>query len=92
MGYLGITRNQAWKAGPRIERTANSERADMSWIEGDTLFINTAHPTYQMAERRGLLGYHERFAIYHALCQEAPILTEEKLNLLERALTEWSRS
>lgn len=86
------TRSRNIRIGPRIERTADSERADMSWIEGDMLFINTAHPTFQLAERRGLLGYHERFAIYHALCQEAPIDPEEKLSLLVRALTEWSRS
>ena len=64
----------------------------MSWIEGETLFINVAHSTYGLAERRNLLGYHERMAIYSALCQEAPVEPEEKLRLLMRALTEWSRS
>ena len=78
--------------GPRIARISDADRAEISWIEGDTVFINTGHPTYQLGVRRNLTGYHERFAIFFALCREAPVEPDEKFNLIELALTEWARS
>lgn len=80
------------RSGPRIERVAEPDREEMSWLEGEVIMLNTAHPTYLKAEGRRLIAYHERFAIYMALCREATIDADEKLRLLERALTEWGRS
>ena len=85
-------RRRTARGGPRIERVSDSEREEMSWVEGDTVFINNAHPTRELASRRGFLGYHERFAIFFALCQEAPVDADERLRLLARALTAWGRS
>ena len=64
----------------------------MSWVEADTVVINTAHPTYLRADRRRMIAYHERLAVYYALCLEAPVDPEERFTLLSRALTEWGNS
>ena len=47
------SRPRTVRGGPRIERVADSERDEMSWVEGDTVFINTGHPTHLLAGRRG---------------------------------------
>jgi hypothetical protein len=68
------------------------DRAEIAWVEGESVIVNTGHPAHVVAERRRLLVYHERLAIFFALCQEAPVDPDRKLNLLNQALTEWARS
>mgnify|MGYP001258536922 CR=1 FL=1 len=74
--------------GPRIERV-NYPGSEMSWMEGETLLINTVHPTYLKAERKKSLGYHEAFCTFSALCEAAPLEAEEKFPILVRALEAW---
>ncbi len=84
-------RPRTTRGGPRIARVADPQRADVSWVDADTVAINTAHPVYLLAGRRNLLSYHERLAVYLALCKEAPVEPDERLGLLSRTLTEWGR-
>ncbi len=84
-------RRRTIRSGPRIERVSAPDRPQMSWIEGDTLAINTAHPLYVSSEKRRFIPYHERFAIFYALSVEATVEPEQKLDLLAQALTEWGR-
>lgn len=79
------------RSGPRIERVADLDRVDIGWVEGDSVVINTAHPAYAKAEHLRLLAYHERIAVYYALSHEAPLEPEQKLTILNRALTEWGK-
>jgi len=37
------------RGGPRIDRVSYPDRMEISWLEADTVIINTAHPTYTMA-------------------------------------------
>lgn len=84
-------RRRTIQSGPRIERVSAPDRPQISWLEGDTLSINTAHPLYVSSERRRFTPYHERFAIFYALSIEATVEPEHKLELLAQAMTVWGR-
>ena len=82
-------RERTVRGGPRIERVSDPSRPEVGWVEGDAVIINTAHPAYTTSERRRFLSYHEPLAIFYALCAEASVQPEEKLPLLNTALSEW---
>lgn len=84
-------RSKKIRGAPRIERIKNVEREEISWVDGDTVFVNSAHPAYLKSERNHLLSYHERLAIFYAVCLEASIDPEEKLRLLNETLTAWGK-
>ncbi|HUI64861.1 MAG TPA: ATP-binding protein [Bacteroidota bacterium] len=78
------------KFGPAIRHVHASERADISWMEGETVLINTAHPTYHKAEEKKILEYHNLFAVALAMLREVPS-AQEKLALLEQFMSQWGR-
>lgn len=86
------TRPQRVRSGPSISLVADPQRKEMSWVSRDTVFINTAHATYAKAQREHQVAYHQRIAVFLALCQEASVEPDQKLELLARALYEWGRS
>jgi hypothetical protein len=78
------------KFGPVIRHTDAPERPDISWMEGDTVLINSAHPAYRKAIEKKVLEYHDMFAVALAMLREVPS-AQEKLGLLERFMSEWGR-
>lgn len=78
------------KFGPAIRHINVPERADISWMEGETVLINTAHPTYHKASEKKVLEYHNLFAVALAMLREVPS-AQEKLALLEQFMSEWGR-
>jgi hypothetical protein len=77
------------RSGPLIRLVPEPHRSDMGWVEGDTVFVNTAHRAYLKAQREHQLRYHQRIVVLLALSREAPIGSEHKLGILTRAVAEW---
>ena len=63
------------------------DRPDISWMDGDTVLINTAHPTYQKALEKKVTEYHNLFA---TALRDVPT-AREKLELLEKFMSGWGR-
>lgn len=87
----GGAERRSLRGTPRIVRVADAARMDIGWVDGDSIVINTGHPTYTASARQRHTSYHERVAVYYALCQEAPIPAERRLSLFNQALTEWGK-
>jgi hypothetical protein len=85
-------RRRTIRAGPHIERVVDPDRTEISWVEGNSVMINEAHPAHAKARREKVLDYHEHLAVLYALCQEALVEPEKQFNLLNRALTEWGKT
>ena len=73
-----------------IRHLSAPQRDDMSWMEGDTVFVNTAHLAYRKALEKKTLEYHELVAIALAMVREVPT-TQEKIELLEKFMSGWGR-
>jgi hypothetical protein len=78
------------RSGPRISYIDVADREDISWMEGETVLINTAHPTYRKAAAKKILEYHNLFAIALAMLREVPT-SYEKLELIERFMSGWGK-
>jgi len=76
--------------GPVIKHIAAPGRDDISWMDGDTVFINTAHSTYQKSVQKKVVEYHILFAAALAMLREVPTATE-KLELLEKFMSRWGK-
>lgn len=76
--------------GPVIKYIAAPERDDLSWMEGDVVLINTAHPTYQKALAKKIVEYHNLFAAAMAMLREVPTASE-KLEVLEMFISRWGK-
>ena len=83
------TRRRKTRRGPRVKLVHESVRNDMSWIDADSVMINTAHPTYTKAQRENQVRYHQRNAALIALCDAAS--EEAGLRLLRESLSRWGR-
>jgi hypothetical protein len=59
----------------------------MSWLEPDSVVVNTAHPAYTKAQREGQVKYHRRLVALVAMCTGAA--EEDRLDLLRRAIAVW---
>ena len=62
----------------------------MSWMEGDVVLINTAHPAYRKAVEKKVVEYHNLFAAAMAMLREVPTASE-KLAVLERFISRWGK-
>jgi hypothetical protein len=85
-----IRRLRNVKFGPAIHYVESADRGDISWMEGDSVLINTAHPTYKKAIEKKVAEYHDLFAVALAMLREVPT-AQEKLELLEKFMSEWGR-
>ena len=59
-------------------------------MEGDTVLINTAHPTYRKAVEKKTVEYQNLFAVALAMLRDVPT-AQEKLELLEHFMSEWGK-
>jgi hypothetical protein len=89
-GLPASRRLHGGKFGPFIRRLSSPQRGDMSWMEGDTVFINTAHPAYQKAAEKKVAEYHDLVAVAMAMLREVPTASE-KLELLEKFMSGWGK-
>lgn len=88
---LGAARRvRTVKFGPRISYSDAPERDEISWMEGDTVLINVAHPAYKKAVERKSVEYHNLIATVLALLRELPT-AGEKLVLLEKFVSGWGK-
>jgi hypothetical protein len=76
--------------GPLIRHHDAPDRDAMSWMEGDTIYINTAHPAYGKAAERKFLEYHELLTIALAMVREVPT-SQERIDLLEQFMIRWGK-
>lgn len=76
--------------GPLIRHHDAPDRDAMSWMEGDTIYINTAHPAYGKAAERKFLDYHELLTIALAMVREVPT-SQERIDLLEQFMIRWGK-
>ena len=80
-------RNRKPRRGPRVRLVHDPARPDMSWLEPDSVVVNTAHPAYTKAQREGQVKYHRRLVALVAMCTGAA--EEDRLDLLRRAIAVW---
>jgi Fe-S cluster biosynthesis and repair protein YggX len=85
-----VQRLRSSKSGPILRYVEAADRKDISWMEGDTVLINTAHVTYRKAVERKVLEYHNMFAAALAMLREVPT-AQEKLELLEKFMSGWGK-
>jgi len=79
------------KVGPKLAWVDAPDRAEMSWVDGDTILINSAHPAYQKAEQRGLTEYHNLTAIATSLViLKGPESPDEVFELVNKFMTGWA--
>lgn len=78
------------KFGPVIKYVAVQERDDISWMEGDVVLINMAHPAYRKAAEKKVVEYHNLFAVAIAMLREVPTASE-KLEVLEKFISRWGK-
>jgi hypothetical protein len=76
--------------GPLINHVDAPLRPEMSWMEGDTVFINTAHQSYRKAVEKKTLEYFELVAVALAMVREIPT-SHEKIELLEKFMSGWGK-
>jgi hypothetical protein len=88
--FAALRRPRAGRFGPVIRYVASPEREDISWMEGDSVLINTDHPTYRKAVEKKIVEYHDLFAVALAMLREVPTASE-KLELLERFMSRWGK-
>ncbi|MEW6511715.1 MAG: hypothetical protein AB1428_12240 [Bacteroidota bacterium] len=85
-----VRRIRMSKSGPALRHAHAPGRSDIRWMEGDTVMINTAHPTYLKASEKKVLEYHNLVAAAMAMLREVPT-AGEKIELLERFMAEWGK-
>ena len=85
-----VRRLRSIRFGPTIHYVSAPDRDDLSWMEGDAVMINTAHPTYQKAASKKVVEYHDLIAVALAMLREVPTASE-KLELLERFMSRWGK-
>ncbi len=78
------------RSGPALRHAHAPTRTDISWMEGDTILINTAHATYLKATEKKVLEYHHLLAAAVAMLREVPT-AEEKIDVLEKFMNEWGK-
>jgi hypothetical protein len=83
-------RVRSTRFGPKIQYADEPDRDDISWMEGETVLINTAHPTFQKAVAKKVVEYHNLFAVAIAMLRDIPTATE-KLQLLEQFMSRWGK-
>ncbi len=84
------TKVRSTRFGPKIQYTDEPNRDDISWMNGDVVLINTAHPTFQKAVSKKVVEYHNLFAVATAMLRDIPTATE-KLQLLEEFMSRWGK-
>jgi hypothetical protein len=82
-------RPRVTRRGPRVRLVDDPQRDEMSWLDADSVCINTAHPAYRRAYREGNTKYHQRVAALIAVCRGAS--GDEPLELLDKAMRAWGR-
>jgi len=82
-------RSRTSRRGPRVQLVHEPTRNQMSWLDADSVFVNTAHSSYIRAYREGNSKYHQRVAALVALCRGSA--GDDQLELLERAMGAWGR-
>jgi hypothetical protein len=85
-----VRRKREGRFGPIIRHMDAPDRNEISWMEGDTVFINTSHPAYHKAVEKKVIEYHDLFAVALAMLREVPS-AQEKLGLLEKFMAEWGK-
>jgi hypothetical protein len=88
--HAATRRLRTGRFGPSIQYASLPERKEISWMEGDTVLINTAHPTFVKAQEKKVAEYHNLVAVAVAMLREVPT-GEEKLGVLERFMSQWGR-
>jgi len=76
--------------GPKIQYADEPHRDDISWMDGETVLINTAHPTFKKAISKKVVEYHNLFAVATAMLRDIPTATE-KIQLLELFMSRWGK-
>jgi len=85
-----VSRRRSSRFGPIIRHRDAPDRDEISWTEGDTVLINTAHPAYRKSAEKKTVEYHDLVAIALAMLREVPS-AQEKLALLEKFMGEWGK-
>ena len=79
------------RRGPRIAFEARADRSELAWVDGNTVVINSGHPSYRRAESNSTARrIHSVFAIACAI--QRFISTEDSepdLTFVDRMMAAW---
>lgn len=81
------------RRGPKISFTPRPDRVDLAWIDGSSVVINSAHPSYTKARSNSLARrLHSLFAIANAV-QKFMESTESAQDqaFMDRMMAAWGR-
>ena len=80
------------KTGPKISFAQAQDRVDLAWVEGNTVVINTGHPSYKKSFSGPARILHNLFAIGAAIQRYLAEQGEIKeLTFIDRLMAAWGR-
>lgn len=80
------------KSGPKIAFLSLPDQPELGFVDGDTVVLNSGHPAYEKAQRRGAVWYHHLMSVAWALTQEKGAeSSNEGLALLGKFFTAWGK-
>ncbi len=78
------------KLGPKIAFLSLPDQAELGFVDGDTVVINSGHHAYEKAQSAGFVRYHQLMSVAWALTQEKGAESaNEGLVLLAHFLAAW---
>lgn len=84
------TRRRNVRLGPKVGWLEAPEDPRLSWVDGDTVVINSGHKAFKKAHREGFSLYHYLLAVGTALVREsAPATPEDTLGRVARFFESW---
>jgi len=89
-GAPGTRLPRSVRLGPKIAFLSLPDQAELGFVDGDTVVINSGHQAYEKAQSVGYVRYHQLMSVAWALTQEKGAATaDEGLILLAHFLAAW---
>jgi len=80
------------RLGPKIAFLSLPDQAELGFVDGDTVVINSGHQAYEKAQSAGFVRYHQLMSVAWALTQEKGAESaNEGLGLLANFLAAWGK-
>jgi len=89
-GTPGTRLPRSVRLGPKIAFLSLPDQAELGFVDGDTVVINSGHQAYEKAQSAGFVRYHQLMSVAWALTQEKGAESaNEGLALLAHFLAAW---
>ncbi len=90
---FATTRHRTVRFGPKVGWLESPTDLRLSWIDGETVVINSGHKAFKKAQNEGSKRYHYLLSIAMALVREsAPATPQDSLDLLNKFFVSWGET